>query len=86
MMYQRVNLKVCEGCGTLWFRKQMGTEVYCGPCVDILQHFPDPKTRRRPGRPKKSAGSLAVGGALGLPLKNSSFGVTEGLYAAGGAR
>lgn len=53
MTYQRVTLKVCEGCGTLWFRKLAVAGVYCVPCTEILQHFPDPKTRLRPGRPKK---------------------------------
>ncbi len=56
MTYQRVMLKVCEGCGTLWIRKQTGSEVYCGPCTAVFEQFPDPKTRRRPGRPKKGAG------------------------------
>lgn len=53
MGYQSVSLKVCEGCGTLWIRGGVGTGVYCGPCTHILQQFPDPKTRLRPGRPTK---------------------------------
>ena len=71
MKYACVTLKVCEGCGTLWIRREAGAGVYCGPCVEVLQHFPDPKTRLRPGRPKKqgSCGGmmpamLAAGGAL----------------------
>ena len=55
MTYQRVMLKVCEGCGTLWIRKQAASGVYCAPCTAVFEHFPDPKTRRRPGRPKKGA-------------------------------
>ena len=62
MKYQRVTLKVCEGCGTLWFRGQASVGVYCAPCTDVLQHFPDPKTRRRPGRPKKQSTELGYGG------------------------
>ena len=53
MTYQQVTLKVCEGCGTLWIRKQTGFGVYCSPCADLLKDFPDPLTRRRAGRPKK---------------------------------
>lgn len=60
MAYQRVTLKVCEGCGTLWFRTQAGANVYCAPCTDVLQHFPDPKTRRLPGRRQKNAGRPEV--------------------------
>ena len=65
MTYKRVTLKVCEGCGTLWFRKQASAGVYCGPCTEVLRHFPDPKTRRRPGRPSKQLQPvmLAGGGA-----------------------
>ncbi len=61
MTYQRVTLKVCEGCGTLWFRGQAGVGVYCAPCTDVLREFPDPKTRRRAGRPKKQR---AMGGMM----------------------
>ncbi len=64
MTYERVMLKVCEGCGTLWIRKQAGAGVYCAPCADVLQHFPDPKTRLRPGRPKKQRERVEFGGAL----------------------
>jgi hypothetical protein len=53
MAYQRVSLKVCEGCGTLWIRELRTGVVYCRPCAELLQDFPDPKTRRRAGRPKK---------------------------------
>ncbi len=64
MTYQCVTLKVCEGCGTLWVRKQATAGVYCAPCTDILQHFPDPKTRLRPGRPKKQSGDEFAGEML----------------------
>ncbi len=53
MTYKSVTLKVCEGCGTLWIRKEAKAGVYCAPCAAILQQFPDPKTRLRPGRPRK---------------------------------
>ncbi len=64
MTYQRVMLKVCEGCGTLWIRKQAMGGVYCGPCTEVFEHFPDPKTRLRPGRPKKQRPETGFGGAL----------------------
>jgi hypothetical protein len=70
MAYQKVSLKVCEGCGTLWIREARRGEVYCRPCTGVLQHFPDPKTRLRVGRKNKdrSAGGFsdpmqALGGA-----------------------
>jgi hypothetical protein len=53
MTYLSVTLKVCEGCGTLWLRSQASAAVYCMHCAERLKHFPDPKTRRRPGRPLK---------------------------------
>ncbi len=74
MTYQSVSLKVCEGCGTLWIRKQAGAGVYCAPCIDVLQHFPDPKTRRRPGRPKKQ-GDAQYPGMVGVPAYAAAGGV-----------
>ena len=59
MRFEQVSLKVCEGCGTLWIRRQAGAGVYCAPCAMILRDFPDPHTRLRPGRPKKQAGVAA---------------------------
>ncbi len=61
MTYLSVTLKVCEGCGTLWLRSAAGTTVYCKKCAQILKDFPDPKTRLRPGRPKKQAVGPAGG-------------------------
>jgi hypothetical protein len=84
MVYQRVSLKVCEGCGTLWFRQQMRTGVYCGPCVDILQHFPDPKTRLRPGRPRKATSTGTMEGSFALPTDTGSFESTENMCASAG--
>ncbi len=68
MTYLSVTLKVCEGCGTLWLRSQAGVTVYCARCADKLQYFPDPKTRRRPGRPPRrrvlAAEPVLAGGSL----------------------
>lgn len=49
-MELRVNLKVCEACGSLWYRAQNHGSVYCSRCEAKLKDFPTPETRRRPGR------------------------------------
>jgi hypothetical protein len=49
-MEVRVHLKICEGCGCLWFRNQNEESVYCRDCVTRLREFPSPQTRKRPGR------------------------------------
>jgi len=61
MVYLRVNLKVCEGCGGLWFRAQGGTEVYCAGCSEKLRSFPSTRNRRRAGRPRKHTGYTFTG-------------------------
>ena len=33
-MELRVHLKVCEGCGCLWYRAQTIGSVYCRECED----------------------------------------------------
>jgi len=48
-MELRVHLKVCEGCGSLWYRAQNQGSVYCKDCETRLQEFPRPETRRRRG-------------------------------------
>jgi hypothetical protein len=50
-MELRVQLKVCEGCGCLWYRTQMQESVYCLGCETKLKDFPTPETRKRRGRP-----------------------------------
>jgi hypothetical protein len=68
-MEVRVQLKVCEGCGCLWYRAQtQGTVVYCKDCEVRLKDFPSPETRKRRGRPPRKTltrvwGMVAVGGA-----------------------
>jgi hypothetical protein len=47
----RVQLKVCEGCGSLWYRPQTQESVYCLACETKLQDFPSPQSRKRRGRP-----------------------------------
>jgi hypothetical protein len=53
-MELRINLKVCEGCGCLWYRTQVETRVYCTPCENRFKEFPTPQSRKRPGRPRKT--------------------------------
>lgn len=49
-MYLRIFLKVCEGCGVLWFRAQDCPEIYCPGCAQKLGSLPPVKRTRRPGR------------------------------------
>lgn len=47
MMYLRIFLKVCEGCGSLWFRTQDNPEVYCPVCAPRLAAIPPSARSRR---------------------------------------
>jgi hypothetical protein len=51
MKYLRVELKVCEGCGALWFRLKNTNAVYCSPCSLQLSTFPEPRAMHPGGRP-----------------------------------
>ena len=68
-MELRVQLKVCEGCGCLWYRAQTQGSVYCRECEIKLRAFPSPESRKRPGRPGRKtitriwAVAEAIGGA-----------------------
>lgn len=44
----RVELKVCEGCGTLWLRP-LSNGIYCGGCAAWLSEFPAPRASKRRG-------------------------------------
>jgi uncharacterized Zn finger protein (UPF0148 family) len=65
----RVQLKICEGCGCLWYRAQTQGSVYCKECEVKLQDFPTPESRKRRGRPGRKtlvsvwAVAEATGGA-----------------------
>jgi hypothetical protein len=52
-MELRIQLKVCEGCGCLWYRAQVETRVYCAQCVERFKDFPTATASRRKGRPRK---------------------------------
>jgi len=66
-MEVRVQLKVCEGCGCLWYRAQTHISVYCKECELKLRTFPTPESRKRRGRPahKRLAKVWAVAEAAG---------------------
>ena len=49
-MELRVHLKICEGCGCLWYRAQTLGSVYCLSCETKLKDFPTPESRKRHGR------------------------------------
>jgi hypothetical protein len=53
MMYLRVFLKVCEGCGSLWFRAQESVDVYCAGCAARMRALPPGRPGRRYGRRKR---------------------------------
>jgi hypothetical protein len=69
VMDLRVQLKICEGCGCLWYRAQTQGSVYCRQCETKLREFPAPETRKRRGRPGRKplkkiwAVAEATGGA-----------------------
>ena len=52
-MEMRVQLKICEGCGCLWYRAQTQVSVYCKECESKLKEFPTPESRKRRGRPSR---------------------------------
>jgi len=47
----RVQLKICEGCGCLWYRPQCLGSAYCRRCETKLREFPvntqQPRGNRR---------------------------------------
>jgi uncharacterized Zn finger protein (UPF0148 family) len=52
-MELRVQLKICEGCGCLWYRAQNQGSVYCRGCEVKLKEFPAPESRKKRGRPNR---------------------------------
>ena len=50
MEYLRVQLKVCEGCGGLWFRTQSAEDVYGRCCAGKLAQHAKAKPAQRGGR------------------------------------
>jgi hypothetical protein len=66
-MELRVQLKICKGCGCLWYRAQTPGSVYCQRCETKRKDFPLPESRKRPGRkcPKRLKSVWAVAAATG---------------------
>ena len=56
-----VELKVCEGCGTLWIRAREAG-VYCRGCALWLSEFPAVFQGRRGRKPKSRRVVACVGG------------------------
>jgi hypothetical protein len=50
-----VHVKICEGCGGLWYRAQTQGSVYCKECEAVLKDFPSPESRKRRGRPSRKS-------------------------------
>jgi hypothetical protein len=66
-MELRVQLKICEGCGCLFYRTEARENIYCHVCKEKLRDFPSPESRKRRGRPgRKTIPRIwAVGTAAG---------------------
>jgi uncharacterized Zn finger protein (UPF0148 family) len=60
-MELRVQLKICEGCGSLFFRPQTNGNIYCQSCEVKLRDFPSPESRKRRGRPSNKVLSRVWG-------------------------
>ena len=59
-MELRVQLKVCEGCGCLWYRAQHQGSVYCRSCETKLREFPVATDDYRPGVSRKRKPVLKI--------------------------
>ena len=70
---ERVELKVCEACGSLWVRAaQQG--VYCASCAHWLKDFPAPRGRSRRGRRKAARPAITAPpfGGVALPVSGGA--------------
>lgn len=76
-MEVRVFLKVCEGCGSLWYRTQTQGTVYCRECEAKLKDFPDPESRKRRGRPPRKSHLNILAMAAITPVPQLSCGGAE---------
>ena len=41
----RLELKICERCGALWFRPESRSWIYCAGCLPIMLQMASPHTR-----------------------------------------
>ncbi len=58
-MDTRVELKICEACGSLFYRDKKHHNTYCAGCEALLKNFPTPETRKLKGRPGRKGKMLA---------------------------
>jgi hypothetical protein len=65
MNYLRMDLKVCEGCGALWLRTEVGG-VYCRGCAQRLSEFPAPRMRHPGGRKRRLARASGCAAAANI--------------------
>lgn len=59
----RVELKVCEGCGSLWLRAAC-EGVYCQGCARRLSDFPMPRRQSQRVRERKRVRVAACAGGV----------------------
>lgn len=52
----KIDVKVCEGCGTLWLRAGGLGGVYCRGCAGQMAEFPAPRGRHAGGRKRRATG------------------------------
>ena len=77
-MEMRVFLKVCEGCGCLWYRAQFEVRVYCEACSERLKEFPTAESRKRRGRPRKVVLSTVLAVDADLDEPGGDYGLDWG--------
>ena len=65
MEYLRVQLKVCEGCGNLWFRTQSAEEVYGRCCAGKLAQHAKARPERSGRRAKRHQAAMRPAMAMG---------------------
>lgn len=68
----RVQLKVCEGCGCLWYRAQNHRGVYCLGCDAKLKYFPSAASRKRRG-PKRNGTLISIWAVAHYPTDEDLF-------------
>jgi hypothetical protein len=68
----QIELKYCERCGGLWFRRSGSAEIYCAPCALALGELMPNRIRRRPKLPVNDSKKL------------QAFGETFVVYSEGG--
>jgi hypothetical protein len=81
-MELRVQLKICEGCGCLWYRAQNHRGAYCLGCDAKLSQFPTAESRRRRG-PKGDKPLISIWAVAHNPMNEDLFMGTP-VEAAGG--